>query len=1031
MKLKFYILILLPILFFITTKAMDIRSLYLGYERVGQLAYEAKVVAYTFNSGPVDSTITVAWGDNDTTEISLQNTTVVNNYLRKLEYSGKHTYSGVSKYTISVEYYNRGANVNNINNSSNETIFVEADIIINPFLGSNSSPEFTMPPIDNACLNQSYIFEPGIIDKENDSIVIVPVACKGKDGNIISSYTYPQASNSYDIDPSTGTIFWDSPVNNGRYNIAFRINEYRNGVLIGSSMRDMQINVGSCNNNAPDLFTFPDTCIEVGGLMNAPAYTIDNTGDTLSISAFGEIMNLPQNPGQFASPALGVDSAGDYFTWSPGCDLVRKAPYQITFLAKKRNAIANGYYPYTNDFNSGFLGSGWDATSQLTFTNPCPPSADGTTYLWMGNDQAHPRRVTTQAFDMTGGANEIHFDMKWSTQGMQSPCEGPDLPDEGIHFQYSTNGINGPWKEIIYWDPSKPPPGGINPMLTVWNHYSLPIPQAAITTNTRFRFLQTASSGAHYDHWGIDNFQIFDRPENLSRTRTVDVLVIAPAPENLTATAINQTIELNWNKSKCPNATGYKIYRKNSYIGYTPSNCQTGVPAYTGYKKIATLGSIDDTTFTDDNNGQGLPQGFSHCYMVTAIFPDGAESYPSLEACATIDRDKPLLTKVSVVSTDQSGGEMNIEWSKPPHIDNAYNGPFHYLIYRSEDTTQNWTLIDSTLNVNDTSYSDINLNTLEKQYHYRIDFFQVAPSQRIKISESAASSSVYLLLSSGDEKITLTLNYDVSWNNQSAVVYRQDPGSATFDSVTTITTNTYIDTGLVNAKTYCYKVKTKGSYSANGIVDPILNLSQVNCAQPKDNEAPCAPHLVVTVNCLDVSNNLLWNNPNNSCASDVASYDIYYRPLVQGNFTFLHANNSPEDTTYTHQKTNSIAGCYQIVAVDSSGNESDPSNVVCVDIDSCDIYRLPNVFTPNGDGINDYFKPFPYDFVEHVDMKIFNRWGNLVYETNDPDINWDGRHQNNGEKCAAGVYYYVCEVYQRTLEGQEKITLTGNVHLLR
>ena len=1028
---KIHILLLLLFASFTVSQAMDIRALDIGYEKVASLKYKAVVTAYTFNAGPVDSSLTLSWGDNDTTQIFVQSTNVVNNYLRKITYTGTHTYSGASNYTISLTYYNRGPGVKNMNNSANKAIYVESEIIINPFLGANSSPEIALPPRDNACLNQPYFFEPGITDPENDSIVISKVKCKGQNGNVINGYNYPPASGSYDIDPSTGDILWDNPVEKGRYNIAFKIKEYRNGALIGTSMRDMQINVGECGNQAPDIFTFNDTCVEVGKLLNAPAYTTDNTGDTLTIKARNEIMNIQGNPGQFSSPALGVDSAGDYLTWTPGCDLVRKQPYKVTFVANKRDQTANGYFPYINDFNSGFIGTGWDATSQLMFSNPCPPSADGTTHLWMGNAAPHPRIVTTQAFDLTGGSNELHFDMKFSTQGMQSPCEGPDLPDEGIHLQYSTGGMSGPWKEIIYWDPSIPDPGGVNPMLTVWNHYSIPIPQAAISSNTRFRYLQTASSGAHYDHWGIDNFQLFDRPENLTKTKTVEVKVIAPAPENLTATAQNQNIQLEWDESICPNASGYKIYRRNSYLGYTPNTCETGVPAYTGYKEIATLNSIDDTTYLDDNNGQGLPQGFSHCYMVTAIFPDSAESYPSLEACATIDRDKPLLTKVSVQSTNTTTGEMDLEWSKPPYVDTANNGPFHYLIYRAENNTGNWNLIDSTNSINDTSYTDVDLNTEDNQYYYRLELYQVTPSQRKKISESPHSSSVYLTTTSKDEAITLNFNFDVSWNNETYTIYRKDPGSTTFDSITTIKDTTYTDTGLTNGKNYCYKVRSTGSYSVSGIITPLINYSQETCAKPRDIDAPCAPTLTVTVNCFDISNDLQWNNPNNSCAEDVAKYAISYKPLKTGNFTKIHTSEPAQDTTYTHQKTNTIAGCYQVIAIDSSGNESNPSNTVCVDIDSCDIYRLPNVFTPNGDGENDYFRPFPYDFVESVDMTIYNRWGEIVFQTNDPDINWDGTHQDNNKDLAEGVYYYVCEVYQRSLEGEEKVVLTGDVTLLR
>ena len=56
------------------------------------------------------------------------------------------------------------------------------------------------------------------------------------------------------------------------------------------------------------------------------------------------------------------------------------------------------------------------------------------------------------------------------------------------------------------------------------------------------------------------------------------------------------------------------------------------------------------------------------------------------------------------------------------------------------------------------------------------------------------------------------------------------------------------------------------------------------------------------------------------------------------------------------------------------------------------------MFTPGDDSKNDLFTPFPYKFIESVDVTIFNRWGNIVFETKDPDINWDGKEMKSGKK---------------------------------
>ncbi|MDD3875835.1 MAG: PKD domain-containing protein [Bacteroidales bacterium] len=164
-----------------------------------------------------------------------------------------------------------------------------------------------------------------------------------------------------------------------------------------------------------------------------------------------------------------------------------------------------------NNFNSGTIGSGWQSTNQAMFSNPCGPGLDGTTHLWLGSTSPAPRNVTTIPFDVSNGGT-ICFEMKYATQGAASPCEGPDLPDEGIYLQYSVN--NGPWTDINYFHPN----GGNDPFLTQWQEYCFNIPQAAWSVSTRFRWAQTSSSGNEYDHWGLDNVVISVPPPNATVT---------------------------------------------------------------------------------------------------------------------------------------------------------------------------------------------------------------------------------------------------------------------------------------------------------------------------------------------------------------------------------------------------------------------------------------------------------------------------------------------------------------------------------
>jgi gliding motility-associated-like protein len=65
-------------------------------------------------------------------------------------------------------------------------------------------------------------------------------------------------------------------------------------------------------------------------------------------------------------------------------------------------------------------------------------------------------------------------------------------------------------------------------------------------------------------------------------------------------------------------------------------------------------------------------------------------------------------------------------------------------------------------------------------------------------------------------------------------------------------------------------------------------------------------------------------------------------------------------------------------------------------------FLVPNAFTPNGDGLNDTFRPVvDYERVRQFSMVIYNRWGQLVFETTNPAEGWDGKN------APAGVYSWV------------------------
>ena len=516
----------------------------------------------------------------------------------------------------------------------------------------------------------------------------------------------------------------------------------------------------------------------------------------------------------------------------------------------------------------------------------------------------------------------------------------------------------------------------------------------------------------------------------LTSYKQVQVKVIAPAPEITDLKPTNSTITVTWNKGGNENAVGYYLYRTNKPDYYKPGQCETGLPENTVYELIAQIKNPEDTVFTDSDNGHGLPNGFAYSYRVTAYFADGAESIVSKPRSAMLSRGIVAITKASVNYTDKEKGSVVLEWVKPENIDTiSVPPPYFYEIFIAHDQEggidrgvfHNPVIIP---NIDSVSMNDENINTEDGGTLYKMCFVNKDQSsgEYSGIGSASMASTVYLKLTATDRKIIVDHVCDVPWQNDTFVIYRKDPDKTTFDSIGYSLTGSYVDYNVVNGQRYGYKMKTIGYYSAPELPTHIENFSQEAYAMPLDTIPPCVSTNVKSF-CTEAYNYITWK-PDTACGLGIEKYFLYYSETLNGELRVLE-EFTPEVTSYQHYPELGMAGCYAVAAQDSAGNKSKVQERVCVD--QCDYYRLPNVFTPNGDGKNDLFHPYPYQFVDHIEMTITDRWGKEVFTTTDPDINWDATDKSSGQLLADGVYFYRCTVYEHRLTGLETRELTGYI----
>jgi len=124
------------------------------------------------------------------------------------------------------------------------------------------------------------------------------------------------------------------------------------------------------------------------------------------------------------------------------------------------------------------------------------------------------------------------------------------------------------------------------------------------------------------------------------------------------------------------------------------------------------------------------------------------------------------------------------------------------------------------------------------------------------------------------------------------------------------------------------------------------------------------------------------------------------------------------------------AGEYLITLVSENVNGCTDTTSKILVINDDLLWFIPNSFSPNGDGINDLWKPVGNQVdLSAYSCKIYDRWGRLVFQTSDIDQPWNGSNENSEFFSDADIYTYVLEITSSTTE--EKFELTGFITLIR
>jgi len=267
--------------------------------------------------------------------------------------------------------------------------------------------------------------------------------------------------------------------------------------------------------------------------------------------------------------------------------------------------------------------------------------------------------------------------------------------------------------------------------------------------------------------------------------------------------------------------------------------------------------------------------------------------------------------------------------------------------------------------------------------------------------------------SCGDvDTMTITVNPadDASFNYSPTTFCNTDPNPLPTGIVTSGGTFSINNGGTINNTTGEVNLLSSGpgtyiiTYTTNGPCpnSDTMSITITNCAIPPVANLSASNTTVCLNDCIDYSDLSSGGTP--------TTWTWYF----EGGTPNTSSQQNPSNICYD---TTGVYGV-SLVVNNTFGNDSIyMTNYITVD--SCnivsDVLIIPNVFSPNGDGENDLFKPYGTN-ITSLYMSVYNRWGEKLYQSEHLNSGWDGR-TTAGTLCPDGTYFYIIKVNGETYKG--------------
>jgi gliding motility-associated-like protein len=1058
-------------------------------------------------------------------------------------------------WTFSFTLCCRNNAINTINNPGGENIYVEA-VLNNLDFACNNSPTFSNPPVSFPCVGQTSCFNHGVIEPDGDSLyysLVAPATGPATAVTYIAGYSPQQPLNSNPattFNSATGDICM-TPTLQEVTVLAVKVEEFRNEILVGSVLRDIQLRTINCTNNLPT----------VSGINGTGQFTISacaNSTINFSIPSndidAGQTVSLNWNN---AIPAASFTDNGAQlpignFNWTPTANDISNIPYCFTLTVSDDNCPLFGTQIYSFCITVGGF------TTSVTATNANCGASNGTatvsaqngigpyTYQWSpnGGNNANANglqagQYTVIVTDATGCTSTSTVTVGNNGQPGNININTTDVSCFGNNDGSATANVNGGQPPYTYlWsngstnqtttnlapglyyvqvttnngciktdsififeptqlsvnlstvnntscfngndgDATATASGGVAPYNYLWN--STPTQNTTTATGLSsgvYTVIITDNNGCT-----VTQDAIINEPQpliiNLSNQDNVSCYSLSDGSISVNSSGGVGPYSYNWNNNTFPNNSTINNLNTGTYILIVtdangcsattqinitePQQLITSISNTTdiscfglndGSIQTTTVGGTNPYSYSWNLNGGILPSANnlnSGNYIITTTDFNGCTT----TATTTINEPTPITTLVQGSSTicpgqpatlnaSASGGTGSLiyQWS------NGFTGATQMVSPPSATTYSAFAVdangctgtIDSAIVlVNDISL--ITLSTVPDTALCEGSTYLISANIIGGIGSYTYSWNNGLGNSNGPFPVAplLNTNYTVTVTdncgnsvNQTIMVdvnplptvnispqTKTECGEATI----TLANNNTNQQGSTyewdfGDNTYSNNENPEKSYSTTGVYNVMLIVTS-----PFGCQSSATTNMNITVNPNSVAQ--FEYSPEEITMLDPT---VYFENLSFDadfyNWTFGDGTSSTI-TAPTHEYQNKGTYIITLKTNNQFGCKDEISKEITIDPEYH--FYIPNAFTPNGNGRNEIFTAVGEE-IEEFDMQIFNRWGELIYESTSIEEGWNGTAKGGSSISQEGVY-----VYNIKLKDWKGLThrFTGHVTLIK